>query len=145
MKNVKRKKMGGLSHRNEMPQTPIFYVWGMDFIGPFPSSFGFLYILLVVDYVLKWVKAKATRSNVSKVVVAFLKSNIFSRFGIPRAMINYQSTHFCNRIVEALMRKYEVHHLVVITYHPQTNGQAKISNREIKHILEKTVNLNRKD
>ena len=86
--------------------------------GPFPSSFGFLYILLVVDYVSKWVKGKATRSNDSKVVVGFLKSNIFSRFGIPRAMINDQSTHFYNRIVEALMRKYEVHHQVVITYHP---------------------------
>jgi hypothetical protein len=119
MKNVKKIKMGGLSHRNEMPQTPIFLCMGYGFYrGPFPSSFGFLYILLVVDYVSKWVKGKATRSNDSKVVVGFLKSNIFSRFGIPRAMINDQSTHFYNRIVEALMWKYEVHHQVVITYHP---------------------------
>ena len=55
-------------------------------MGPFPSSFGFLYILLVVDYILKWVKAKDTRTNYSKVVVGFFKSSIFNRFGIPRAM-----------------------------------------------------------
>ena len=93
-----------------MPQNPIlyceiFYVWGMDFMGPFPSSFGFVYILLAVDYVSKWVEAKATYTNDSKVVVGFLKSNIFSRFGIPRAIISDQGTHFCNRTVEALMRK----------------------------------------
>jgi hypothetical protein len=52
------KKIGGLSHRHEMLQTPMLYcetsnVWGMDFMGPLPSSFGFIYILLVVDYVSK--------------------------------------------------------------------------------------------
>jgi phage-related holin len=65
-----------------------FYVWGMYFMGHFPSSFGFLYILFFVDYVSKWVEAKATRINDSKVVIGFFKSNIFSRFGIPRAMIS---------------------------------------------------------
>jgi hypothetical protein len=38
----------------------IFYVWGIDFMGPFPSSFGNLYILLAVDYMSKWIEAKAT-------------------------------------------------------------------------------------
>jgi hypothetical protein len=146
----KCQKMGNLSRRNEMPQNPILYceifdVWGMDFMGPFPGSFGFVYILLAVDYVSKWVEAKATYTNDSKVVVGFLKSNIFSRFGIPRAIISDQGTHFCNRTVEALMRKYGVHHRVATTYHPQTNGQAEVSNREIKNILEKTVSPNRKD
>ena len=95
-----------------MPQTHILYcelfdVWGMDFMGPFPSSFGFVYILLAVDYVSKWVEAKATCTNDSKIVVGFLKSNIFSRFGIPRAIISNQGTHFCNRTVEALCENME--------------------------------------
>ena len=69
-----------------MPQTPIliveiFYVWGMDFMEPFPYSFGNLYILLAVDYVSKQVEAKATRTNDSKVVSNFVKTNIFARFG----------------------------------------------------------------
>jgi hypothetical protein len=117
----------------------------MDFMGPFPSSYGNLYILLAVDYVSKWVEAKATRTNDSKVVVSFLRSNIFSRFGFPRAIISDQGTHFCNRGVQALMQKYGVHHRVATTYHPQSNGQAEVSNREIKRILEKVVNPNRKD
>lgn len=80
-------KTGNISQRNEMPQTPILFceifdVWGIDFMGPFPVSFGYVYILLAVDYVSKWVEAKATRTNDSKVVTDFIKSNIFNRFGI---------------------------------------------------------------
>ena len=51
-------RTGNLGARNQMPQTPIltvkiFDVWGMDFMGPFPFSFGILYILLALDYVSK--------------------------------------------------------------------------------------------
>ncbi|XP_061993642.1 uncharacterized protein LOC133711554 [Rosa rugosa] len=86
-------RTGNLSSRDQMPLSniitvEIFDVWGIDFMGPFPSSFGFLYILLAVDYVSKWVEAKATRTNDSKVVADFIKSNIFSRFGMPRVLIS---------------------------------------------------------
>ncbi|CAL9019018.1 unnamed protein product, partial [Prunus brigantina] len=61
-------KMGNISRRNEMPLNNIlvvelFDVWGIDFMGPFPSSFGYIYILVAVDYVSKWVEATATRTN----------------------------------------------------------------------------------
>ncbi|CAN6586188.1 unnamed protein product [Malus baccata var. baccata] len=123
----------------------IFDVWGIDFMGPFPSSFGFTYILLAVDYVSMWVEAKATRTNDSKVVADFVKTNIFSRFGMPRVLISDGGSHFCNRTIGALLKKYHVMHKVSTPYHPQTNGQAEVSNREIKQILEKTVGPNRKD
>ena len=61
---------------------------GIDFMGHFPSFFGSLYILLAVDYVSKWVEAKATRTNDSKVVSDFVKTNIFARFGTPKAIIS---------------------------------------------------------
>ncbi|KAK1434047.1 hypothetical protein QVD17_10965 [Tagetes erecta] len=64
---------------------------------------------------------------------------------MPRVFISDRGTHFCNRTIEALFKKYGVAHRVSTAYHPQTNGQAEISNREIKSILEKTVNPNRKD
>ncbi|XP_058776313.1 uncharacterized protein LOC131650626 [Vicia villosa] len=139
-----------ITRKSEMPQQPmlfceVFDVWGIDFMGPFPVSFGFLYILLAVDYVSKWVEAIPTRTNDSKVVAEFVRSNIFCRFGIPRAIISDQGTHFCNRTMEALLRKYGVVHRVSTAYHPQTNGQAEISNREIKQVLEKMVQPNRKD
>ncbi|XP_068340415.1 uncharacterized protein [Pyrus communis] len=109
------------------------------------ESDGFLYILLTVDYVSKWVEAKATKTNDSKIVSNFIKTNIFARFGTPRAIISDGGSHFCNRTFEALLRKYNVIHKVSTPYHPQTSGQAEVSNREVKQILEKTVSPSRKD
>ncbi|GJY10998.1 reverse transcriptase domain-containing protein [Tanacetum coccineum] len=93
-------KQGKISPRDEMPQNAIqvceiFDVWGIDFMGPFPSSRGNKYILVAVDYLSKWVEAKALPTNDARVVVKILKS-IFSRFGAPRAIISDRGTHFCN-------------------------------------------------
>ncbi|KAM2462482.1 hypothetical protein PS1_013356 [Malus domestica] len=143
-------KMGNISRRNEMPLNNIlvvelFDVWGIDFMGPFPSSFGHLYILVAVDYVSKWVEAIATRTNDHKVVLNFLKDVIFCRFGTPRAIISDGGSHFCNKPFESLMKKYNINHKVATPYHPQTSGQVEISNREIKNILMKTVSPTRRD
>ncbi|RVW74887.1 hypothetical protein CK203_054599 [Vitis vinifera] len=95
----------------------LFDVWGIDFMGPFPMSFGNSYILVGVDYVSKWVEA------------------------IPLMEV----LHFCNKPLEALLSKYGVKHKVATPYHPQTSGQVELANREIKNILMKVVNSNRKD
>ncbi|KAL4340282.1 hypothetical protein GQ457_08G026760 [Hibiscus cannabinus] len=50
-----------------------------------------------------------------------------------------------DEIQEAALRKLGINHKLSTTYHPQTNGQAEVYNREIKSILEKVVNPNRKD
>ena len=72
----------------------IFYVCGIDFIGPFPSSFGNLYILIAVDYVSKWVEAIACPRNDGSTVVGFIQRNILSRFGAPRTIIIDEGSHF---------------------------------------------------
>ncbi|RVW33432.1 Transposon Tf2-12 polyprotein [Vitis vinifera] len=110
-------RLGKLTRRNMMPLNPIlivdiFDVWGIDFMGPFPMSFGHSYILVGVDYVSKWVEAIPCRSNDHKVT---------------------------------LLAKYGVKHKVATPYHPQTSGQVELANREIKNILMKVVNVNRKD
>ncbi|KAL6334416.1 hypothetical protein AAG906_014994 [Vitis piasezkii] len=71
--------------------------------------------------------------------------NIFSRFGVPKAIISDGGAHFCNKPFEALLSKYGVKHKVATPYHPQTSGQVELANREIKNILMKVVNSNRKD
>lgn len=78
-------------------------------------------------------------------MIKFLRENILSRFGIPRAIISDGGKHFCNKSFESLMKKYGITYKIATPYHPQTNGQVELANREIKQILEKTVNPNRKD
>ncbi|GJT46151.1 reverse transcriptase domain-containing protein [Tanacetum coccineum] len=107
-----------ISQRDEMPQNAIqvceiFDVWGIDFMGPFPSSHGNKYILVAVDYLSKWVEAKALPTNDARVVFA------------------------------KVMLKYGVTHRLSTAYHPQTSGQVEVSNRGLKRILERTVGENR--
>ena len=123
----------------------IFDVWGIDFMGPFPPLFGNLYILLTVDYVSKWVEAIACPRNDANTVVGFIQRNILSRYGEPRTIISDKGSHFANKLFSKLLSRYGVRHVMGLAYHPQSNWQAKISNRENKNILEKTLNISRKD
>ena len=146
----KCQRMGIISKRHEMPLHGILLVqlldvWGIDFMGPFPSSFGNIYILLVVDYVSKWVEATTFLKNDANTVVGFLQRNILSRFGTPRTIISDGGSHFSNKVFEKLMNRYGIKHIMSLAYHPQTNGQAEISNTEIKKILEKTVSSSIRD
>ncbi|GJS39432.1 reverse transcriptase domain-containing protein [Tanacetum coccineum] len=138
---------GKISQCDEMPQNSIqvceiFDIWGIDFMGPFPSSRGNKYILVVVDYLSKWVEAKALPTNDARVVCKFLKT-LFSRFGAPRAIISDRGTHFCNDQFSKVMLKYGVTHRLSTAYHPQTSGQVEVSNRGLKRILERTIGENR--
>ncbi|GJX03337.1 reverse transcriptase domain-containing protein [Tanacetum coccineum] len=112
----------------------IFDVWGIDFMGPFSSSRGNRYILVAVDYVSKWVKAKALPTNDARVVVKFLKQ-LFTRFGTPRAIISDRGTHFCNDQFLNVFKKYGVTHKLSTSYHPQTSGQVEVSNRGLKRTV----------
>ncbi|GKD70513.1 reverse transcriptase domain-containing protein [Tanacetum coccineum] len=139
-------RQGKISQRDEMPQNSIqvceiFDVWGIDFMGPFPSSRGNKYILVVIDYLSKRVEAKALPTNDARVVVKFLKY-LFPRFGIPRAIISDRGTHFCNDKFAKVMSKYGVTHRLATAYYPQTSGQVEVSNRGLKRILERTVGEN---
>ncbi|GJS05152.1 reverse transcriptase domain-containing protein [Tanacetum coccineum] len=115
-------RQGKISQRDEMPQNAIqvceiFDLWGIDFMGPFPSSRG--------------------------KKVTFLVASLFARFGTPRAIISDRGTHFCNDQFSKVMAKYGVTHRLSTPYHPQTSGQVEVSNRGIKRILERTIGENR--
>nr|GEX49992.1 reverse transcriptase domain-containing protein [Tanacetum cinerariifolium] len=138
---------GKISQRDEMPQNviqlcEIFDIWGIDFMGPFPSSRGNRYILVAVDYLSKWVEAKALPTNDARVVVKFLKS-LFALFRTPRAVISDRGTHFCNDKFPKVMSKYGANHRFSTAYHPQISGQVEVLNRGLKRILERTVGENR--
>ena len=117
--------MDNISRRNVMPLqgilvVQIFYVWGIDFMGPFPSSFGNMYILLAMDYASKWVEA-CPRNNATT-VVGFIQRNILSRFGAPKAIISDEGSHFANKVYVKLIRRYGIKHMMGLAYHPQSNG-----------------------
>ena len=119
--------MDNISRRNEMPLqgilvVQIFDVWGIDFMRPFPSSFGNMYILLAMDYVSKWVDAIACPRNDATTVVGFIQRNILSRFWAPRTIISDEGSHFANKVFAKLLSRYGMKHMMGLAYHPQSNG-----------------------
>ncbi|GJU66142.1 reverse transcriptase domain-containing protein [Tanacetum coccineum] len=117
-------RQGKISQKDEMPQNAIqvceiFDVWGIDFMGPFPSSRGNKYILVAVDYLSKWVEAKALPTNDARVIVKFLKS-LFARFGTPRAIISDRTYPFFGNEPnhQRVSAKYGVTHRLSTAYHP---------------------------
>ncbi|XP_022014437.1 uncharacterized protein LOC110913928 [Helianthus annuus] len=90
-------------------------------MGHFPNSNGFLYILVAVDYVSKWIEAIAQEQMIIR-----LFANLFNPTSFP-------------------VLRYNVNHRVATPYHPQTSGQVEGSNHQIKEILMKTVRMDRKD
>ena len=87
-------------------------------MGHFPSSFRNLYILLIVDYISKWVEAIACPRNDANIVVGFLQINILSRFGAPRTIISDEGSHFTNKVFAKLMSRYGIRHVMGLAYHP---------------------------
>nr|GEU62640.1 reverse transcriptase domain-containing protein [Tanacetum cinerariifolium] len=114
---------------------------GIDFMGPFLKSYKFDYILVSVDYVSNWAEAQALPTNDARVVVTFLKK-LFCHFRMLEALIKDRGTHFCNKIMEKIMKRFGVNHRFSTSYHPQTSGQVKNTNRALKRIFEKTVKDN---
>jgi hypothetical protein len=118
---------------------------GFDFLGPFPSSKGYTHILVVVDYVTKWVEAIPTKSADGKTSLKMLKDVIFPRISVPRYLMTDGGSHFIHGSFRKNLAKYDVNHRIASAYHPLTSGQVELSNREIKSILQKTVNRSRKN
>jgi len=116
-----------MSKRREIPvqniqEVEVFDCWGIDFIRPLPMSLSHEYILLVVEYVSRWVEVVPAQHANAKTMIKFLKRHIFCKFGTPRILISDRSSHFCNSSLQRVLEHYGVRHKVVIAYHPQTNG-----------------------
>jgi hypothetical protein len=136
---------GDITTSDEMPlnynlQVELFDVWGIDFMGLFPKSKDYEYILLAVDYMSKWVEALPCRAADAKHAHKMFHEVIFPRFGTPRLVISDGGSHFIDKTFRSFLIELGTQHNIAIPYHPQTSGQAETSNKQIKNILQKAVN-----
>ena len=93
------------------PQVMIepFEKWAIDFIGPInPTSLSKNHILVCTDFVTKWVEAKALCFATKKVVVDFIFSEIFTRFGVPREIFSDNGAQFIFILVQGVMEQYKI-------------------------------------
>jgi len=109
-------------------------------MGPFPSSKKYEYILVAVDYVSKWVEAMPCRNADSMHSKMMFEEIIFPRFRVPRIVIIDGGSHFIDKRFEQYLSKHGIRQNIATPYNPQTSGQAETSNKQIKNILQKTIN-----
>jgi hypothetical protein len=91
-------RTGNISQRNAMPlnynlQIDIFDVWGIDLMGPFTNSNGYEHILVMVDYVSKWVEAIPCRRASTEESISMIKNVIFPSYGVSRILIRRNTIH----------------------------------------------------
>ena len=125
-------RLGKLSHRHMMPLNLIlvvelFDVWGINFMGPFPTSYGYAYILVKVDYVSKWVKAIPCKTNAHRVVLKFLKETSFPSLGYQKPLLvmgvhtsvtNLSKTSWLNMVLNTKWLPLTILKPVVVRAHP---------------------------
>jgi hypothetical protein len=118
----------------------IFDVQGIDFMGPFRNAEDCEYILVAIDHVSKWVQAHPRRVADVMHSKRMFHEVIFLRHGVPRIVITDGGSHFINQTLQKALTEVGVDHRIASPYHPQANGLAETSNKQIKNILQKTVN-----
>jgi len=109
-------------------------------MGRFQKSQDCEYILVAIDYVSKWVEALPCRAADARHARNMFHEVIFPCFGTPRMVISDGGSHFIDKTFRAFLRELGAKHNIGTPYHPQTNGQDETSNKQIKNILQKTVN-----
>ena len=137
-------KHGGIIARNAMPltnnlQVELFDAWGIDYMGPFPKSNNCEYILVAMDYVSKWLEAMPCRAADAKDARKMFHEIIFPRFGTPRMVISDEGSHFIDTTFRNILKELGSEHNIATPYHPQTSGQAEMSNKKIKNTLQNTI------
>ena len=134
----------GKYKRNE-PLHPIpvgdpFYQIGIDYVGPLPiSKNGNRYIIVAMDYLTKWPEAKPVKEATADETIKFLYEDIITRHGCPQRILSDRGTHFNNQLMEKLVKKFTIEHLMSTPYHPQTNGLVERFNRTLGEALAKTA------
>ena len=117
-----------------------FAQWGIDIVGPFPTAPAQKKLLLVAtDYFSKWIKVDAFTSIKDRDVTRFIWKNIVCRFGIPRSIVSDNGPQFDSQFYRDFCQELNIRNLYSIPRYPQSNGQAKASNKTLLTALKKQL------
>jgi hypothetical protein len=119
----------------------LFQQWGLDFIGEInpPSSGQHKWILTATDYFTKWIEVVPTRNATDKVIMNFLETNIFSRFGCPSKLVTDNAQAFKSKAMIDFCGSHNISLTHSTPYYPQGNGLAESSNKTLIRIIKKLL------
>ena len=107
-------------HRLSFPWP--FAIWGMDILGPLSKALRVVkYLLVVIDYFTKWIKARPLQENMANEVEKFTWKHLICLYDLPYVIITYKDTQFIAPIYEDYLTRLGIKYLVTSVEHPQTN------------------------
>ena len=117
-----------------------FTQWGIDILGPFPTALAQKKLLLVVtDYFSKWIEAEAFTSIKDRDITRFIWKNIVCRFGILRSIVSNNGLQSDSQVYRDFFQDLKIRNLYSTPRYPQSNGQAKASNKALLTTLKKRL------
>jgi transposase InsO family protein len=121
-----------------------FAKWGIDFMTCHPHSIeGHGYIIVAVDYFMKWVEAMSTFDNIGKTTTLFIFNHIITCFGVPQALIIDHGSHFRNFMMSELTEKLGLLHEKSMPYYPQANGQVEGINKVLVTMIQRMIGIHK--
>jgi len=101
---------------------------GLDLVGPLPkTNKNNRYIIVLVDYLTKWVESEPLKTTESEDVIKFLKKV----FSIPEVLVTDNGPQFISDKTKAFLDLHDVFVYYITTYHPASNGEVENRNKEI--------------
>jgi hypothetical protein len=124
-----------------------FQQWGLDIIGPVnpPCSQQHKFIITTTDYFTRWSEAAALRTVNTSQVIAFLRSNIITRFGIHDYLVFNNTYYFSSLEMSEFSLEKGIKLKYSTSYYPQGNGLAESTNKNLIKIIKRTVDENKKN
>jgi hypothetical protein len=121
-----------------------FRGWGPDFIGQIhpPSFKGHRFVLVAMDYFIKWTEAVPLKNMTHKEVIEFITKHIIHRFGIPQTLTTDQGTSFMFKEVRDFAKLYKIKMFKSSSYYAQDNGQVESSNKTLIKLIKNKIEDN---
>src|SRR6266498_2940943 len=135
-----RESMKQNNQKRTIPPTDIFERWEVDIVEPLPiTREGNRYIVVAIDYFLRWPEAKPLKTANADTVATFLYEEIICRFEALRILQSDRGTHFINELIQRLTKRFKIKYSLSSPYHPQSNGLVERFNKTLCEGIAKLV------
>jgi len=109
------------------------------------SRSGHRYIIAGIDYLTKYVEARALRFQTASEIALFLYEDIICRHGCPTIIVSDNGKPFLSNLIKQVCRNYSILHKTTTPYNPQSNGLIERFNRTLGQILQKRSDFEKED
>ena len=112
--------------------------WGMDLVSPLPAAQrNYKYVVVVVEYFTKWIKAKPLVNITSEAVRKFFWQNIICIFGVLKELTVDNGKQFDSQLFKEFCHSMGTKVMFISVYHPQSNGVVERANGIILSSIKK--------